>query len=121
MKEVIKTGILGFGKQGSHYARRFLEGNLCPELRFSAIAETDREKRDWAKDHLPPDVKIFDSERSMLDSGSIDACIIATPHILHPEEQPRRLPGHVDGRMPCHPDLPSIHVELLSIRVVGPV
>lgn len=85
MREVIKTGILGFGKQGSHYARRFLEGNLCPELRFSAIAETDREKRDWAKDHLPPDVKIFDSERSMLDSGSIDACIIATPHILHPE------------------------------------
>ena len=85
MKTAIRTGILGFGKQGSHYARMFFEGRMCKELVLSAIADCNRARLKWAGDHASSDVKLFDSAEAMFESKVIDAVIIATPHALHPE------------------------------------
>ena len=40
---------------------------------------------DWARNNLPETVKVFDDGRKMIDSGSCDAVLVATPHYLQPE------------------------------------
>ena len=85
MQKTIRTGILGFGKQGSHYARMFFENRICPELRLTAIADSNPDRLQWAKEHAPKGTSFFTSAEAMFESGAIDACIIATPHALHPE------------------------------------
>ena len=85
MQKTIRTGILGFGKQGSHYARMFFEDRVCPELRLTAIADNNPDRLRWAEEHAPEGVSFFTSAEEMFKSGRIDACIIATPHNLHPE------------------------------------
>lgn len=85
MQKTIRTGILGFGKQGSHYARMFFEDSVCPELRLTAIADSNPDRLGWAKEHAPQGTSFFTSAEEMFQSGAIDACIIATPHALHPE------------------------------------
>lgn len=85
MKKTIRTGIAGFGKQGSHYARMFFEGRMCPELQLLAVADTNPVRLQWAREHAPAGTLFFDSAEEMLSSGVIDACIVATPHVLHPD------------------------------------
>ena len=84
MGKTIRTGILGFGKQGSHYARMFFEGRICPELKLAAIADTNPVRLQWAREHAPEGTLFFGSAEEMLSSGAIDAVIITTPHGLHP-------------------------------------
>ena len=85
MQKAIRTGILGFGKQGSHYARMFFENRVCPELRLTAIADINPDRLRWAEEHAPEGISFFTSAEAMFGSGTLDACIIATPHVLHPE------------------------------------
>lgn len=85
MQKTIRTGIIGFGKQGSHYARMFFEGRICHELKLTAIADINPVRLQWAREHAPKGTLFFDSADAMLSSGTIDACIIATPHALHPQ------------------------------------
>jgi len=50
---------------------------------LTAIADINPARREWAKENLG-DIAIFDNAEAMLDSGLIDAVIIATPHYMHP-------------------------------------
>ena len=85
MQNAIRTGIAGFGKQGSHYARMFFEDRVCPQLKLTAIADSNPVRLQWARDHAPQGTLFFDSAEAMLSSGAVDACIIATPHAMHPQ------------------------------------
>ena len=58
MKKV-KVGIIGFGKHGSHYVRRFLETDICKNVELIAIAENNQTRLNWAKEHLSG-VALFD-------------------------------------------------------------
>lgn len=78
----IRIGIIGFGKHGSHYVRRYLETDICKEVELTAIAENNSVRLDWAKKHLE-NVAFFDDAIKMLDSGLIDACQIVVPHPDH--------------------------------------
>ena len=85
MKDFVRVGLIGFGKQGSHYVRSYVEGRLTPQFRLTAIADICPEKLKWVKDHIHADIECFDSTEAMLSSGKVDACIITTPHAVHPE------------------------------------
>ena len=85
MKDYVRVGLIGFGKQGSHYVRTYVENRLFPQFRLTAVADTCPEKLQWIRDNLGPDIECFDSAQAMLSSGKIDACIITTPHSMHPE------------------------------------
>jgi len=78
----VRIGIIGFGKHGSHYVRRYLETDICKDVELTAIADNNAARLGWAKEHLE-NVAFFDDALKMLDSGLIDACQIAVPHPDH--------------------------------------
>ena len=79
----IRLGIIGIGNMGSGHAGNLLAGR-CPDLDLVAVADINPDRIAWAKEHLQKDITYFDDAMTMLDSGLIDACIIAVPHYDHP-------------------------------------
>ena len=83
MMEQVKIGIIGVGNMGSDHSKRITNGDV-PELKLVAVADRSPARRDWAKENLPEDVKIFNEGDELIDSGICDAVLIAVPHYQHP-------------------------------------
>ena len=81
--EQVKIGIIGVGNMGSDHSKRIVNGDV-PELKLVAVAARSQARRDWAKENLPEDVKIFNEGDELIDSGVCDAVLIAVPHYQHP-------------------------------------
>ena len=79
----IRLGIIGIGNMGSGHACRVVDGE-CPDFELTAVADINPAREAWTAERLGKDVTFFDSAEKMLDSGLVDACIIATPHFAHP-------------------------------------
>jgi predicted dehydrogenase len=73
----IRLGIAGVGSMGSAHARSVLDGK-APGLVLTAIADI----REEALRPLP-DLRHFTDASEMIQSGEIDAILIATPHYSH--------------------------------------
>lgn len=84
MDKKVKVGIIGIGNMGSSHAKTIIEGK-CPDLELVAVAENNSKRIDWGKENINADITYFDSAIDMLDSGLIDACIVAVPHYQHTE------------------------------------
>ena len=82
--EKIRLGILGVGNQGSTYSKFIIAGD-CPDFTLSAICDRNPDRIAWCKENLDADITYFDNAEAMLDSGIIDACIVAVPHYDHPK------------------------------------
>ena len=82
MEKKIKLGIIGIGNMGSSHAKRVVEGK-CPEFEMVAVCDTNVERHTWAKETLGENVQCFIDPIEMLDSGLIEACLIAVPHYDH--------------------------------------
>ena len=80
----IRLGIIGIGNMGSGHAQRIKAGN-CPDFILTAVADVNPARLEWAQKELGEEVKRFDTAEAMLDSGEIDACIVAVPHYDHPK------------------------------------
>lgn len=63
---------------------RYIKDGLCPKLEVSAFADTDPQKLEQAK-RMQPDASAFADAGKMLDSGLVDAALIAVPHYQHPK------------------------------------
>lgn len=77
----IRLGIIGIGNMGSGHANSVVKG-MCPDFVLAAVADTNPKRLEWAKSSLEG-VKTFNTAEEMLDSGCIDACIVAVPHYDH--------------------------------------
>jgi len=78
MEKKVRLGIVGVGNIGSmHYG--LVKHGHCPELTVTAVA-------DFKPERLEPysEVACFTNLTEMLDSGLVDAVLIATPHYDHP-------------------------------------
>ena len=82
--EKIKLGILGIGNQGSTYSKKILDGQ-CPEVELVAICDRNPKRIAWGKENLDAPITYFENAEEMLDSGLINACIVAVPHYDHPK------------------------------------
>ena len=82
--EKIRLGIIGIGNMGSSHAKKVNEGQ-CPDFVLTAVADTDSARLDWSRETFGDQVACFDNAEAMLDSGLIDACIVAVPHYDHPK------------------------------------
>ena len=82
--EKIRLGILGAGNMGLSHGKKVFEGK-CPDFELVAIADAFPERREAAQNVFGETVQLFDSAEAMLDSGCIDACIVAVPHYDHPK------------------------------------
>ena len=81
MKKV-KLGIIGIGNMGTNHAKSVVSG-MCPDIQLCAVADINPDRLTWAKDEYKGEVACFSDAIEMLDSGLIDACLIAVPHYDH--------------------------------------
>jgi predicted dehydrogenase len=78
----VKLGIIGIGNMGSSHIKNYLKGDM-PEIEITAVADIKPDRLEWAKEQLP-EVRTFDTASALMDSGEVDAVLIATPHYDHP-------------------------------------
>ena len=78
----VRLGIIGVGNMGSSHIKNYLKGSM-PEIEITAVCDIKPERLDWAKEQLP-EVKTFDNASALMDSGEVEAVLIATPHYDHP-------------------------------------
>ena len=82
--EKVRIGIIGIGNMGSGHAKSIAAGN-CPEIELAAVCDINPERLEWAKENLPETVARCDDAIKMMESGLIDAVIVAVPHYFHPQ------------------------------------
>ncbi len=82
MKE-LRVGVIGVGNMGSAHVQTIGSG-LINGMKLTAVADIAPERLAWVKTHNT-NVICYDSAEKLLNSGSVDAVIIAVPHWLHPE------------------------------------
>lgn len=83
----IRLGIVGLGNMGYCHLGYVVDG-LCPRIEVTAVADIDSSKLERAKErceHCYPVPAVFDNATDLLDSGLVDAVVIAVPHYGHPE------------------------------------
>ena len=78
----IRLGIIGVGNMGSSHMKAHAEGKHH-EIRVTACADLIPERNEKMKE-LIPTINTYDSAEALIDSGDVDAVIIATPHYSHP-------------------------------------
>ena len=78
----LRLGIIGMGNMGSGHLGYYLNGE-SPRVEITAFADIDPEKLRRAKDRLPS-AAAFDSADPLIESGLVDAVLIAVPHYDHP-------------------------------------
>lgn len=87
----VRIGIIGIGNMGSAHAGCISRGEV-EGLVLTAVCDVAAPRREWAatafSDGEKPEnaqpVAIFADYKDMLQSGLVDAVLIATPHKLHP-------------------------------------
>lgn len=79
----IRLGIIGVGNMGSGHLQNIIEGR-CPKVEAVVVADIDPAKLENAQ-KKQPSLTCFDDAERMLDSGLIDAALIAVPHYIHPK------------------------------------
>lgn len=77
----VRMGIIGFGNMGSGHAKSIMTG-LVPKMELAAVCDVDPEKAKKAEElyHVP----VFTDDDEMLESGLLDAVLIAVLHYDHP-------------------------------------
>jgi predicted dehydrogenase len=81
--ETVRVGIIGIGNMGTKHAQKIVEGKV-KGMTLTAVADTNPDRLDWAKNTLGDKVELFDDGDKLLECENIDAVIIAVPHYDHP-------------------------------------
>ncbi|EPF6160335.1 Gfo/Idh/MocA family protein [Citrobacter sedlakii] len=82
MKKV-RFGIIGVGNIGTVHARYLLAGKV-EEACLTAVCDNNPDKHAAIRRLTGESVALFSDAREMMESGLIDAVIVATPHYDHP-------------------------------------
>lgn len=80
--ENVRFGIVGIGNMGSAHAMQLFEGRV-KGARLTAVCDCREERLKWAEENFSG-VSLYADYEALLDSGEVDAVLIATPHKLHP-------------------------------------
>ena len=81
----VRYGIIGVGNIGSAHLESIMKGKV-PNATVTALADIKEERLRIQKEKYPEtDFKIYASGSDLIEKGSVDAVIVATPHYQHPE------------------------------------
>ncbi len=75
--KTIRIGVIGLGLMGSGHAKNILS-NKIPGLELTAVSDAVA-----AQAENFPNIKFFSTPESLIESGLVDAVLIATPHYSH--------------------------------------
>lgn len=78
----VRLGVIGIGNMGGAHCKYIIKGR-SPEVELTAVADINPARLTWAKEQLPETVARFDDADALMDSGLVDAVIIAVPHYHH--------------------------------------
>ncbi|MHA6253155.1 Gfo/Idh/MocA family protein [Oceanobacillus sp. CAU 1775] len=79
----MKVGIIGTGSQGELYAKFLVEGKV-ENMELVALSSPSLEKKNKFEERYPT-ISFYRDYKDMLESGSVEAVIVCTPHYSHPE------------------------------------
>ncbi len=80
--EFVRIGIIGVGNMGSSHLKRLHEGSV-PGLKVTAVADINPERLEAAK-KIDAELACFDDGVKLMESGLVDAILVAVPHYDHP-------------------------------------
>lgn len=80
----IRFGVIGIGNMGSAHAMHVYRGDVAG-LKLTAVCDIEDRRLKWAKEQFGEAVTGYVDYQKLITSGEVDAILIATPHILHPE------------------------------------
>lgn len=80
----VRYGVIGVGNMGSAHVETIRSGRIAG-AEVTAVCDGSAGRREWAKEQWP-DVRVFADSAALLDSGLVDAVIVACPHFDHPAE-----------------------------------
>ncbi|HEU0010516.1 MAG TPA: Gfo/Idh/MocA family oxidoreductase [Verrucomicrobiae bacterium] len=78
----VRLGILGMGNIGKFHADYLLAGKI-PRCELAAVCSTSPHKLEAFK---AKGIAVFDDARMLIQSGAVDAVLVATPHPQHPAQ-----------------------------------
>ena len=77
----VRFGIIGTGNMGTAHAA-CLYDNQIEGATLTALCDIRPERIEYCKQSYS-NVRLFDDYKKLIDSGCVDAVIVATPHPLH--------------------------------------
>lgn len=80
----VRIGIIGLGNMGKGHLSYLLEGKVSG-IELTAVADTNESARQWAEQHLPQHVIIYDQPQKLIETSVVDGVIVCTPHFSHAE------------------------------------
>ena len=80
--DTVRFGVVGLGNMGRFHADYM--NSLQPAARLGGICDVDEKRRKEIADKHGG-VPAFGTYQELIDSGAVDAILIATPHYQHPE------------------------------------
>lgn len=78
----VRLGIIGIGNMGSGHAYNLVD-NKVKNMELTAVCDIKESREDWAKKEMPDTVEFFEDATEMMQSGKIDAVLVAVPHYDH--------------------------------------
>jgi len=75
--KTVRLGIIGLGNMGQSHADNIIAGKI-PDLELAAVADLNAERLEKFKDAAH-----FSEGLELIQSGTVDAILIATPHYSH--------------------------------------
>ena len=83
MDKKIAVGIIGIGNMGTSHVQNIMNGK-CPDLEVVAVADKNPDRLAWIKnEYKDADIACFETGEEMIESGLLDACVVAVPHYDH--------------------------------------
>jgi predicted dehydrogenase len=79
----LRVGILGFGRIGAEHAQWITE---CGAAEVAAVCDATESRLQLARKLLPDGARCVSTLEQLLDTGGVDAILIATPSAMHYEQ-----------------------------------
>lgn len=80
----VRIGIIGVGNMGRKHATYLNEGKIKGS-KLTAVASMNPDDLEWIQAYVGQHIATYESDVDLIESGKVDAVLIATPHYHHPE------------------------------------
>ncbi len=82
---MIRFGVIGLGNIGGQGHSKYLYNGDVENGVLSAVCDIDKTKLDTYREKYGDKIAYYENYEDMVNSDTVDAIIVGTPHYLHPE------------------------------------
>jgi predicted dehydrogenase len=117
---VVNIGVVGIGNMGKEYILQLDQGKVEGAV-LAAVCGRREEQIDWVKQNTRGNVRCFINEDAFFGDPNIDAVIITTPHLSHPELSVKAFANGMDVLVekPAGADIKSVAEMNMAAKASG--